>query len=117
MKNALLRYVSVYFDITRCHEILKAMEACREAAKAAVRAATSAATSWDSSRVVTVGVGVMAKTLSNLLVNNHKVSDKRLKDLPLHQALLLCTVVLCSRAGQNANTDGELLSSYVRLYI
>jgi cell division control protein 6 len=95
----------------------KAMEACREAAKAAVRAAAAASSAAQSGGggVVSVGMGVMAKTLSRLLVTNHKVSDQRLKDLPLHQALLLCVLVLRARGGCNANTEGELLSSYVRL--
>jgi len=93
----------------------KAMEACREAAKTVVRTAASAASPPAPDAVLTVGMGVMAKTLSNLLVNNHKLSDQRLKDLPLHQALLLCAVVLGERAGHKANTEGELLYAYLRI--
>ena len=37
------------------------------------------------------------------------------RDLPLHQALLLCTVVLGVRAGRNAHSESELLSAYSRL--
>ena len=90
----------------------KAMEACREAAKAVVRAAPI---SLEPDAVLVVGIGVMAKTLSNLLVNNHKVSDQRLKDLPLHQALLLCAVVLGGRAGHHAHTEADLLNAYLRV--
>ena len=94
----------------------KAMEACREAAKAVVRTgAGSGAKASEPGAVLTVGMAVMAKTLSTLLVNNHKVSDQRLKDLPLHQALLLCTVVLGVRGGRAAHSEPELLSSYQRL--
>ena len=103
----------------------KAMEACREAAKAVVRAASASAAMRAASGsseagpelggVLGVGMAVMAKTLSTLLVNNHKVADARLKDLPLQQALLLCTIVLGVRAGHNAHSESDLLSSYQRI--
>ena len=92
----------------------KAMEACREAAKAAVRSVAGNGAS-EPGAMLTVGMAAMAKTLSNLLVNNHKVSDQRLRDLPLHQALLLCTVVLGMRGGRAAHSEPELMSSYQRV--
>jgi len=70
-------------------ETRQAMEACRESAKAVVRASSAcslvraaaggAGDGPEEGDVLTVGMGVMAKTLSALLVNNHKVSDARLR--------------------------------------
>eukprot|EP00960_Hanusia_phi_P055200 762910-Hanusia_phi.AAC.2 len=81
-------------------DMRKAMEACREAARSVMAQGKTV-----------VGIPVMAKTLSTLQ-NSNKIGEC-LKQLPLHQALIVCSLVLAHRRGIKDLTVQELTTGYV----
>ncbi|EKX52469.1 cell division control protein 6 [Guillardia theta CCMP2712] len=81
-------------------DMRKAMEACREAARSVF-----------SQCKTVVGIPIIAKTLSTLQ-NSNKMGEC-LKQLPLHQALIVCSLVLAHRKGIKDLTAQELTTGYV----
>lgn len=87
-------------------DVRKAMEACREALKKARAGA------GDKSEVKT-GIALMSQTLSKLLVCGQTI--RRLTTLPLHQALLLCSMALAAEDGREREGEESLVGGYVRI--
>jgi Cdc6-like AAA superfamily ATPase len=96
-------------------DVRKALQACRLAACTAAGAAGGAAGGDGGRAVCSVGVGVMARKLSELLAGQGAQRFGGIAALPLHQQLLLCALARHAAAALPPLAPAALGAAYARL--
>ena len=96
-------------------DVRKALQACRLAACAAAATGAASGAAGGGGAACVVGVGIMARKLSELLAGQGAQRFGGIAALPLHQQLLLCALARHAAAGLPPLAPAALGAAYARL--